>query len=64
MHHWRSVTKADRIEDIMEFVMRPEFRRVEILHPEDIVLADKDLERLLYKVNEELRRFARFWKKA
>ncbi len=52
------IAYADSIEDIIGFVMRPEFRRVEILHPKDVSLTDKGIERLLYKVNEELGRFS------
>lgn len=48
---------ADSIEDVLSFVMRPEFRRIQIIHPEETVLSNKDLERLLYKVNEELNNF-------
>lgn len=51
--------KADRIEDIMGFIMRPEFRRIEVIHPEEIIMSNKSLERLLYKVNEELGDYTR-----
>jgi hypothetical protein len=51
------LVKADRIEDIMEFIMRPEFRRIEVLQPQEILLTDQDIERMLYKVNEELHNF-------
>lgn len=50
---------ADRIEDILGFVMRPEFRRIEVITPEEIALSNKGLERLLYRVNEELGNFTR-----
>jgi hypothetical protein len=53
------LVNADRIEDIMGFIVRPEFRRIEVIHPEEIVLSNKGLERLLYKVNEELNEFTR-----
>lgn len=48
---------ADSIEDIMGFIMRPEFRRINIIHPVETALSNKDLERILYKVNEELANF-------
>ena len=51
------LVQADRIEDIMEFIMRPEFRRIEVLQPQEILLTDQDIERMLYKVNEELHNF-------
>lgn len=51
--------KADKIEDIMGFIMRPEFRRIEVIYPEEIIMSNKNLERLLYKVNEELGDYTR-----
>lgn len=51
------LVSADRIEDIIGLIMRPEFRRIEVMHPEETYLTNKDLERLLYKINEELNNF-------
>jgi hypothetical protein len=48
---------ADSIEDILRFVVRDEFRKVEVLEPEEIILTKQDLERLLFKVNEEMRAY-------
>lgn len=45
---------ADSIEDAIKFSMKDEFRTVEILEPENLTLSKHDLERLLFKVNEEL----------
>jgi len=53
------LVNADKIEDIITFIMRPEFRRIEVIHPEEIKLSNLGLERLLYKVNEELGEFTR-----
>jgi hypothetical protein len=53
------VAYADSIEDIIGFIMRPEFRRIEVLYPDNITLSDKVLERLLYRVNEEFGSFTR-----
>lgn len=57
------VAYADTIEDIIGFIMRPEFRTIEVLHPEDVSLSNKSLERLLYKVSEELGKFTQAMEK-
>lgn len=49
------VVEADSIEDLMEFTLREEFRKIKILEPEHISLSNGDLERLIFKVNEEYR---------
>lgn len=45
---------ADSIDDAIKFSMKDEFRTVEVLEPEDITLSKYDLERLMFKVSEEL----------
>lgn len=45
---------ADSLEDAIRFSMKDEFRTVEILEPEEIVLSRYDMDRLLFKINEEL----------
>ena len=57
------LVNADTIEDIIGFVMRPEFRRIEVISPEELALSNKVLERLLYKVNEELGHFTQVLEK-
>lgn len=44
---------ADSIEDIVRFIMRAEFRKLEILEPSQILISSNDLERILFKMNEE-----------
>ena len=46
---------ADSIEDIIRFVMREEFRKLEILEPPQMFITNKDLERILFRMNEELK---------
>lgn len=46
---------ADTLEDLVRFIMREEFRKIEILDPQEIVLSKYDMERLFFKVNEELK---------
>lgn len=45
---------ADSIEDAIKFCMKEEFRTVEVLEPENLSLSKYDLERLLFRVSEEL----------
>lgn len=47
--------EADSIEDLMQFTLREEFRKIKILEPNQISLSNGDVERLLFKVNEEYR---------
>lgn len=46
---------ADSIEDMIRFVMREEFRKLEILEPPQILITSKDLERILFRMNEEFK---------
>ena len=52
------VITADTIEDVVHFVMCQEFRKIEMLEPKQLVLNKKDIERILYKMNEELHHFS------
>ena len=45
---------ADSLEDAVKFTMKEEFRKVEVLEPEDVNLSKFEVERLLLKVSEEL----------
>lgn len=49
--------RAEVIEDVIRFIMRDEFRKVEVLEPESLELSKNDIERLLFRVNEELRNY-------
>jgi len=49
--------QAEVIEDVVRFIMQEEFRKVELLEPEQVLLGKHDIERLLFKMNEELRAF-------
>ena len=48
--------QADSIEDMVKFIMREEFRKLEVLEPSQMFITNKDLERVLFKMNEELRK--------
>ena len=45
---------ADSLEDLLRFIIREEFRRIEILEPTTILLNNREIERLLFKINEHL----------
>lgn len=45
---------ADTLEDVLRFIMKEEFRTIEIIQPEQIELSRIELERLLLRVNDEL----------
>lgn len=49
------VVEADSIEDLMKLTLREEFRKIKVLEPDHISLSNGDVERLLFKVNEEYR---------
>ncbi len=48
------VVSADSFEDMLRFIVREEFRRIEILEPTKIVLSTREAERMLFKINEIL----------
>jgi hypothetical protein len=45
---------ADSLEDLLRFIVRDEFRRIEIMEPASILLTNREVERLLFKMNEHL----------
>lgn len=49
------VFSADSIEDAIRFTMKEEFRKVEVLEPDELTLSRLDMERVVIRVNEELR---------
>ncbi len=51
---------ADSLEDLIRFVVREDFRKVEILEPPNLLLTRYDVERLLFRINEELKNY-RTW---
>lgn len=54
---------AESIEDVIRFIMREEFRKIEIIEPDNIVFSKQDLERFLAKVNEEMDANKELWEK-
>lgn len=50
------VVYADTLEDLLRFIMRDEFRRIEVLEPSTLVLKSRDVEKLLFRINENMRK--------
>ena len=48
---------ADSLDDAIRFTMKEEFRKVEVLEPEQALLYKFDIERLLFAINEQLKEF-------
>ncbi|MDA8440791.1 MAG: hypothetical protein M0Z55_00210 [Peptococcaceae bacterium] len=48
---------ADSIEDLSRFIIADEFRKIEILEPEQIFYDRQDLERFLFKISQEMRQY-------
>ncbi|MGE5509518.1 MAG: hypothetical protein ACM3RP_13695 [Chitinophagales bacterium] len=47
--------EADAIEDLVRFILREEFRKIEVLEPAEILLSHWDAERFLYRMGEEMK---------
>ncbi len=47
--------QVDALEDLVRFVVKEEFRRIEILEPKSLKLSSQALERLLFKVHQSAR---------
>lgn len=47
--------KADNIEDVFPLLLRTEFKKIEVLGPDNISLERADLERLLYSIFKSFR---------
>jgi hypothetical protein len=47
--------RADALESVIRFITRDDFRKIEILDPAYISLNHTEIERLLYKVHEEMK---------
>lgn len=52
--------KADSLENVIRFIAREDFRKIEVLDPASISMSHSDIERLLFKIHEEMKDF-RLW---
>jgi hypothetical protein len=57
------IVEADTIEDVLSFLLREEFRKIEVLHPAEFTLDRHEIERIIYKMNEELRTYRLYLEK-
>lgn len=48
---------ADNIEDLLRFVVRESFCKIEVIEPTSIVLSRYDLEHFLFKVSKEIKNY-------
>ncbi len=47
--------RAETLEDVVRFIARDDFRKIEIIDPPNMSLSRYDVERLLFRVAEEMR---------
>ncbi|MDD4766198.1 MAG: hypothetical protein PHF87_01260 [Desulfotomaculaceae bacterium] len=47
--------KADALENIIRFIARDDFRKIEILDPAHITLNHAEIERFLFRIHEEMK---------
>lgn len=57
------VLEADTIEDVIPLLLKDEFRKVEMLFPADVTLDKHQVERVIYKINDELRNYRHYLEK-
>lgn len=57
------ILEADTLEDAIPFLLRDEFRKVEVLSPAEVFLDKYQIERVIYKINEELRTYRLYLEK-
>lgn len=48
---------ADTLEDLLKFIIKEEFRKIEIVEPDNILHNKQDVERLLFRMSGELALF-------
>jgi len=44
--------RLDNLDDLLPLLLRPEFRKIEFLSPENVQMNRLDIERLFYRVNQ------------
>lgn len=57
------IMHCDSLEDIIRFLARDEFRKIEIIEPENIYLSNHDMERLFFKIGDEIRNYRSYIEK-
>lgn len=46
---------ADSVEDLLKLIAREDFRKVEVISPQDIMMDKIEIERILFRVAEEIK---------
>lgn len=54
------IMETDTIEDLIPLLLKEEFRKIEVVGPNEIVLGKHDVERIIYRINEEMRNYQLF----
>jgi hypothetical protein len=49
------LVEADSFQDLTQLTLRTEFRKIKVLEPDNLLLSTNEMERFLFKVNEEFR---------
>ncbi|HOP75455.1 MAG TPA: hypothetical protein PLC07_10465 [Bacillota bacterium] len=49
------VVEADSLEDLMQLTLNEDFRKIKVLEPDKLQLSPNEMERFLFRVNEEYR---------
>lgn len=57
------ILEADSIENVIPFLLREEFRKIEVVSPSEVTLDKHEVERIIYKMNEELRTYRLYLEK-
>ena len=48
---------ADYLEDVIKFIAREDFRKVEIMSPDTLTLNKSEIERMLFRMSEEIKNY-------
>jgi hypothetical protein len=51
------IMETDSIEDLIPLLLREEFRKIEVVGPNEIVLEKHEVERIIYRISEEMRNY-------
>lgn len=47
--------QADTLEDVIQFITREEFRKIEIIEPPNLALSKLETERIFFRIHQQLR---------
>lgn len=54
------IISADTLQDVLRFIARDEFRKIEILEPTNVQLSKYDIERLFFRMSEEMKSYRNY----